>query len=161
MWAEAVLESIGIRVVESAYIGEYQGDWIALVVDDGNGYYSQTKGGFVGVGFGSCSGCDAWEAAETVEDRMELVDQMVRSIRWVDSPAALRSYLTSEDRQLSIYPNEDISSWQEFVQSAVNQLSTGSWHDVLAQHRRTQIITAAPLSDSSIPAEIRHLEEDH
>lgn len=148
-------------MVESTYIGEYQGDWIALVVDDGNGYYSQTKGGFVGVGFGSCSGCDAWEAAETVEDRMELVDQMVRSIRWVDSPAELRSYLISEDRQLSIYPNEDISSWQEFVQSAVNQLSTGSWHGVLAQHRRTQIITAAPVSDSSIPAEIRHLEEDH
>lgn len=52
---ESALEAAGAKVLESKYFGSYQGDWLALVDYKG-------QRGFVHGSYGSCSGCDAFEA---------------------------------------------------------------------------------------------------
>ena len=49
------METAGAVVHEFATFGSYQGDWWALVTFEGSR-------GWVNGGYGSCSGCDAWEA---------------------------------------------------------------------------------------------------
>lgn len=49
------LEAAGAVVLADSHFGSYQGDWLALVDYKG-------KRGFVHGGYGSCSGCDAFEA---------------------------------------------------------------------------------------------------
>ena len=49
------LEAAGATVLEEASFGSYQGDWFALVDYKG-------KRGYVQGSYGSCSGCDAFEA---------------------------------------------------------------------------------------------------
>jgi len=52
---EKALEAAGAKIVAFEYFGSYQGDWYALVEVDG-------QRGWVNGSFGSCSGCDAFEA---------------------------------------------------------------------------------------------------
>lgn len=55
MGYEESLIAAGANIKEFAYFGSYQGDWLALVEYDG-------KTGWVSGSYGSCSGCDAFEA---------------------------------------------------------------------------------------------------
>jgi len=58
---QEALEAAGAKVLEYEYFGDYQGTWIALV--DYNG-----QRGFVEGSFGSCSGCDAFQAEFDYDD---------------------------------------------------------------------------------------------
>ncbi len=49
------LEAAGAEVLESKYFGSYQGDWFALVKRNGTRQWVHGS-------YGSCSGCDAFEA---------------------------------------------------------------------------------------------------
>ena len=52
---ELALEAAGCTVIEYVIFGSYQGEWLALV--DHNGQRGVIEGSY-----GSCSGCDAFEA---------------------------------------------------------------------------------------------------
>lgn len=51
----SALEAAGAKVLDYEAFGSYQGDWFALVDHKG-------EVGFVHGAYGSCSGCDAFEA---------------------------------------------------------------------------------------------------
>ena len=108
---QEALAGIGVRATLNTHIGDYQGDWAAVVKDDG-GYYTSGAVGFLVYGYGSCSGCDEWEAAESAVERAEIVVRMATAIRWFDTVGELKAWLLSDDRQLSFfYPEE---GWREF-----------------------------------------------
>lgn len=52
---ESAMEAAGATVVVTKYFGSYQGDAWSLVEFEG-------KRGWVQYSYGSCSGCDSWEA---------------------------------------------------------------------------------------------------
>lgn len=49
------MEAAGAKVISMQHFGSYQGDWWALVEHNG-------QCGWVNGSYGSCSGCDAFEA---------------------------------------------------------------------------------------------------
>lgn len=51
----SALEAAGAKVIDEHWSGDYQGTWIMLVVYNG-------KLGYVSGWYGSCSGCDSYEA---------------------------------------------------------------------------------------------------
>lgn len=53
-------------------LGSYQGDYLFYLVNKFTG-----KHGFVVVGYGSCSGCDALEACDTIKDLQSLQDDVL------------------------------------------------------------------------------------
>lgn len=55
MGYQEAMEAAGANVLKFESFGSYQGDWWALVAYEG-------KAGWVNGSYGSCSGCDAFEA---------------------------------------------------------------------------------------------------
>lgn len=55
MGYEDALEAAGAEVIDFEQFGDYQGTWIAFVRYEG-------QLGFITESYGSCSGCDDWEA---------------------------------------------------------------------------------------------------
>ena len=82
---KSLLESTGVVVVAEEMVGDYQGDYLYLVRGD--------KGwGFVVQGYGSCSGCDALEAATSLKDLDNIRQEMSRSTHWEKTKADMLGY---------------------------------------------------------------------
>lgn len=106
---QEALAGIGVKATVDEHIGDYQGDWVAVVTAEVNW---DDKLGFLSYGYGSCSGCDAWQAAETPAELAEIVVGMVNKIIWFETPEELREYIAHPNRLLSIYHEE---GWTEFA----------------------------------------------
>lgn len=93
---EDMVPSWGFEVVKLDVLGSYQGD-ITVLLADGE------RRGFVMIGYGSCSGCDALEAASPGWGDAEgwgpvvaLSDELRASVKWFDSADALAVWLTEQ-----------------------------------------------------------------
>jgi hypothetical protein len=100
-YEDLVSKPTGLTVVLSEWLGDYQGDAVT-VLKDGRRY------GFLTFGYGSCSGCDALQAVENMEDLSGLYENLIDSIQWFASLDALKTYV-SKDRDWagSIYGHDD------------------------------------------------------
>jgi len=92
-----LIESLGVKIVLDVSDDDYQGDSY-LVLQDGE------KWGVLTYGWGSCSGCDAYEACHTVESMSELRDGLEAGISWYDSLDGLKAYLAESG---------NFNSWRE------------------------------------------------
>lgn len=77
-------------VVDSESDNDYQGDTFAIIEREG-------EFGWLTFGWGSCSGCDSLEAADTHEEMDALVESLWNGIVWHPSREALREWLSSRD----------------------------------------------------------------
>ena len=69
---------------------DYQGDsFLIYKVDDRYGYLN--------FGWGSCSGCDALQACNNINEVQKLMDELYDSIQWFDSLAELKIYFADTD----------------------------------------------------------------
>lgn len=84
-----LIDTFEHEVLVEADDDEYQGSSVVLL-RDGDRY------GVLVFGWGSCSGCDALQACDTVEEATELRDELHRSILWFDLDEA-RRYITEHD----------------------------------------------------------------
>ncbi|MFE7717550.1 hypothetical protein ACFU44_00740 [Nocardia rhizosphaerihabitans] len=125
-----ILHAAGLKTVISSDLNQdYQGD-IAAVVQEShywNKFSDYDKVGFIILGYGSCSGCDQWEASSTVEQRLQDAAVHANNIRWFNTVKELTEYLRSSDRQYEWYGHEE--RWGEFV-SAVASLTRVSEYGV-------------------------------
>lgn len=79
----------------------YSGDTFLLYVKEN--WPVSTKFGFLAVGWGSCSGCDALQGANTVEKILELAGQLESSIHWAQDKATLLKWLNSDHQDFEWY----------------------------------------------------------
>jgi hypothetical protein len=85
------------------YDNDYQGDSRALVRDD-------HRYGLLFFGLGSCSGCDALQAAEGNPTELAILrDDLRRKIHWEDSAADLLSYIDGKDWSLDVRGDDEAS----------------------------------------------------
>lgn len=83
------------------YEGEYQGDFYMLGKDKGGNWY------FFQRGYGSCSGCDALEAANNEGDMVELLEKMEGEVKVFPTKAAMLEYARKFDWYDSYYRDEE------------------------------------------------------
>lgn len=107
-------KALGLVEKVGADLGYYQGDYVALVTED-IGYGSGDRWGFLVIGYGSCSGCDELDAADTVEDMLKIATDMVERIRWFSTLDGAKAYITSDEQVLEWHAHE--SGWPAFVDS--------------------------------------------
>lgn len=88
-------------------LGYYQGD-IVYVLSGGDRY------GFLVVGYGSCPGCDALQACDSVEAVEYLQNTLRDGIKWFDSFSDLKEYVLHDNRDLEWFPYE--AGWDDFVE---------------------------------------------
>ena len=93
--------------------GDYQGDSLLIYKND-NGQF-----GYLCFGWGSCSGCDALQACDGVEDLQELMDHLYNSIIWFDSKESLSTFIKEHNWNGDYFGEESterfISSVREFL----------------------------------------------
>lgn len=97
-----------IQVDEEAY----QGDSFLL-------YKNDNKYGFLTFGWGSCSGCDALQACDTIDEVQELMDRLYNAIIWFDSLQELKCYISDYSIvELQWYFYSD--TFKEFKEKVLN-----------------------------------------
>lgn len=102
--------NVEIKVEEDE--GSYQGDSILLVSDNDSDRY-----GVLVFGWGSCSGCDAYEAAWGDEDALnELGDHLAQQIVWKDSLEEIKEYvLYTKDWEGTFLNKNHVARFQRAV----------------------------------------------
>ena len=95
-----LLESIGHEILVQVDEENYQGDSYLLFRREDGAY------GFLEFGWGSCSGCDALQATQSVKEIEELRDRLVASISWHPDAAAALAHLNA-DKGDQWYGSED------------------------------------------------------
>lgn len=110
------LAPLGVVEKVGADLGYYQGDYVLVFrEEDDYGYSDSDRWGFLTIGYGSCSGCDAWQSADTVAERLAIVTGLVNSIRWFDDLDALKAWLAdTKARDLDVWASHE-DGWAEFV----------------------------------------------
>lgn len=71
---EDVVKTWGFEIINTAMIGDYSGDFVAVL-------YAQGTYGLLVHGYGSCSGCDELLGAETEQDVIDLSCYLRSTIR--------------------------------------------------------------------------------
>lgn len=104
---QPLLDSIG-NIVLQVDEDDYQGDSFVL-------YHKNKQIGLLIFGWGSCSGCDALQACETVEEVEKLRDELITSIIW-KSPSKMLFYLKEKDWNLDYGYNEEK---KDFIEKAI------------------------------------------
>ena len=86
---EAMIEEFG-KVLVQVDDHDYQGD--TRVLYENNGQY-----GYLIFGWGSCSGCDALQACESVEELDKLIQEICEKITWFDSKQEAIDFFEKHD----------------------------------------------------------------
>lgn len=98
---DTLIDSFEVTVLLKVDEGGYQGD-TRLLVQDGSRY------GLITFGWGSCSGCDALEAAGgDIAEITKLRDLIWQGAHWEDSAKALLTYIESKDWSLDYSWNDE------------------------------------------------------
>ena len=106
-----LVAAMDVEVLVEEYLGSYQGD-ILYILKGAQGY------GFLPIGYGSCSGCDALQAyAENLEAVIDLARGLEEKVRWFASVESLSAFLhNGQDQELQWYAHE--TGWREFLAQA-------------------------------------------
>lgn len=88
---QPMLEEFG-EILVQVDEDNYQGDSYLL-------YKKDNQYGFLVFGWGSCSGCDALQACNNIDEVQELMDQLYNDIKWFDSLEEVKEYLSNVDIQ--------------------------------------------------------------
>lgn len=84
-----MIEAFG-EVVVREDDDDYQGDTFVILKNEG-------KFGYLSFGWGSCSGCDALQACENIEEVQVLCNELESSIQWFDSENEVYEWFSSHD----------------------------------------------------------------
>jgi hypothetical protein len=89
---QPIINSFGSVIIQ-ADDADYQGDSY-VVLRDGSRY------GYLNFGWGSCSGCDALQACDSLEEVDNLINSLASSIHWEDSAEDLLKWMDERDWEL-------------------------------------------------------------
>lgn len=88
---------------------DYQGD-TRVFLKKNNQY------GYLIFGWGSCSGCDALQACDTISEVQDLFDGMKNDVKWFNSLKELQEYFKSKDWELEYsWHAEETKRFIDFV----------------------------------------------
>ena len=103
-----LVSSFGYEMVREERVGDYQGDLYYLLRDG-------DRWGFLAVGYGSCSGCDALQACEKPTDVESLRESIHNNILWANSSGELWDRLVALDWKGNWYGEEGKAVGRKFL----------------------------------------------
>lgn len=111
---QPMLEEFG-EILVQVDEDSYQGDSYLL-------YKRDNQYGFLIFGWGSCSGCDALQSCDNIDEVQELMNQLYSDIKWFDSLEKVKKYLSKDAiQELKYYYNtKEFKQFKKLCQE-VNQ----------------------------------------
>lgn len=113
---DPILKSLGEIVLKSDE-GYYQGDYLYLLKNE------QEQWGFVIVGYGSCSGCDALQGASSWADVQRLADDIERGVIWDEDPHALLEKAKEKMEYVSWHESTSQDHFMKKARAAVREFT--------------------------------------
>ena len=109
-------KSAGLEIKTEKMLGSYQGDIVALLYDP------ETKLWAYGhTGYGSCPGCDAYQACEdSINEIEELRDSLVDGLIW-NNAAAMLAWLKEKDWGQEYFSEND-GDFKEWLNNSIETL---------------------------------------
>lgn len=108
-----IIDSLAPAVVVRVDDDDYSGDTRVLLRDG-------ERWGFVVIGWGSCSGCDALQSATTFGEIAELRNRIAGEVEWRESDVAMLEYLQGKDWDASHFGRGDeIAAFREQARTAL------------------------------------------
>lgn len=98
-------------VVMELHDHDYQGDERYLLEKNG-------KYGYTIIGFGSCSGCDWLQGCSTKEEKIDLILEIERDIKWFESLDDIKKYFKGKDWELEYSWHQ--KETKEFINKVLN-----------------------------------------
>lgn len=118
---QQILNEIG-EILIQIDDNDYQGDSRVFYEKDG-------KYGYLIFGWGSCSGCDALQGCNTVEELQNLANGLEHSTRWFDSISEVQEYFNKKDWELEAsYHSKET---KEFVDKVKKYMTTSDNDSIL------------------------------
>jgi hypothetical protein len=111
---DELVTSRGASIVTSESDDGYEGDTYYLLAQDG-------RYGYLVVGWGSCSGCDALEACVDFGDVRDLRDRLLSEVTW-GTAAEVAAHIEARTELTDFYAREP--AFKEFKRQAAIALST-------------------------------------
>ena len=105
---DRLLKSFNYNILIQVDDKDYQGDSRLLFHDKEKDRY-----GFLTFGWGSCSGCDALEACNSLQDVELLRTQLANSISWFDTAMGAYLYALEKDWDLTFTSQPETSQFAE------------------------------------------------
>jgi len=124
---QPMLDSFGTILAQEDE-ANYQGDSLVL-------YQSESRFGILSFGWGSCSGCDALQACDSIEEVEELRLELFNSIKWFDSLDEALVYLNEHDWE-GDFIDQDLRT--DFVSKATKALNAIKTTETLALKQQNQ-----------------------
>lgn len=105
-------------IIASGSSGDYQGDYLYVLKNRKDGRF-----GFLLVGYGSCSGCDALQGCDSWEDVLKLYEYIANGVTWYNSADDLLESFDEKDdnRFFSWYDDEDRDAFILQVKEALGK----------------------------------------
>lgn len=125
-----LIESIAPIVIQ-ADDHDYQGDSRIL-------FFHENRYGYLQFGWGSCSGCDALQACESISQIEALRDELVSQIRWFNTKEETLEFFNNHDWKADYsYKQEEqekfIQKVKNFLTEAIDKVSLQSQSHQLKQ----------------------------
>ena len=111
---DAIVAAFGHEILTKKEVGSYQGDTF-YVLRDGDLF------GWLTVGWGSCSGCDALQGCDSYQEVADLSNRIEDCIIWKDSRGELLSYLNHHDWEGDYFHGEE-DEFKNFLEETKNLL---------------------------------------
>lgn len=109
---EALITLGGEEIVNSVDVGDYQGDALLLLKHPTENLYF-----FLEYGWGSCSGCDAFQGCDTIGDLQELADSFVGDAEWKTADEMLAYFRSKNWDERYYYRDSEVQRWvNEIIQ---------------------------------------------
>lgn len=89
---QSLIESCGVEILLDVEEDNWQGDSYLILE-----HLDTLHLGFLTFGWGSCSGCDAFQACESDKEFEELRDALWNGIRWFDTKDELVAWIKKHD----------------------------------------------------------------
>lgn len=105
------------NVVVQVDDNDYQGDSRVLYDNDG-------RIGWLIFGWGSCSGCDALQACDTIDEVQKLCNELQDDIKWFDNKEEALLWVNGRDHEAEWYWHCDES--RDFLQKVKDYLLRGT-----------------------------------
>jgi hypothetical protein len=101
-----------VEIVLEESDDDYQGDTYAVVKKK---LSWRKEFGYLTFGWGSCSGCDAWDDADgDPAKESQVITGILEGTQWFETLDELKQYITSQERELSYYYHRE--TWQKFLE---------------------------------------------
>jgi len=106
------------KIVYKVTLGDWQRDYLYLI----QGKEPHQKWGYLKTGYGSCSGCDRYQACDSIKELEHLRNQIFDSVQWFGNSGEALEFFEKHDWEGDYYGStSEVLDFAKVCQDEINR----------------------------------------